>query len=409
MMTRYVDPDLPSEERLLLAIGKLDPSQEDREVAHELLAAIGYPWRRTLELAIAHRVHPMLAHNLENDASFKSHVPDEFQASLRVFRSGAAMRRAVYNHAIAPIIELLAAEDIRLILMKGAAITETLYPPGSRLLNDVDILIDRRDYVNVTSAFSARGFSKVFREGRTEAGELDSYHQMSLVRRVGDADLIIDLHWLMYPPDRTFCQIDTPSLIARARKIQFGATSSFVMSPEDTLVHLASQLVNDSLRVDYQRMADIYAVAKSPLSWETTVEIATAGQAAGATHLALSIASMLSATVPAFVFRELRRQCAGCHVASRYFAVPSLAFRPVAVPHVVSPVLFSLLYERFSDRCRYVIGFVSSWWSVGRGDRGALRSCWLVMASVGRAVLWGVKQVAGRRTTGYISSTRMHD
>ena len=47
-----------------------------------------------------------------------------------------------------------------------------------------------------------------------------------------------------------------------------------------------SQIVNDSLRVDYQRMADIYAVAKSMPSWDSTVDIAVRARAAGATHVA---------------------------------------------------------------------------------------------------------------------------
>jgi Uncharacterised nucleotidyltransferase len=409
-MIGNVNPELLlPEERLLLAIGKLDPSPADRDVAHELLAAIDYPWRSTLALAIAHRVHPMLAHNLENDGALKSYVPDEFQRSLRVCRSEAALRRALYHHAIAPIIELLARENIRVVLMKGAAIAETLYPPGSRLLNDVDILVDRRDYVHVTAAFTAHRFVKIFRPGRTEAAELESYHQISLVKSVGNSDLIIDLHWLMYPPERAFCQIDTSSLMDRAQKIQLGATSSFVLSPEDTLVHYSSQLVNDSLRVDYQRMADIYAIAKSPLTWESTVEIAAGARAAGATHLALSIASMLGAPVPGWVFQQLQKQCMGCHVAARYFAVPSLAFRPIALPHVVSPVLVCLLYARFRDRRRYVIGLLSSWWNAGRGGRGALRSCVLIVGGVGRAVLWSVKQLSARRIGGTISSVRTRD
>jgi hypothetical protein len=69
----------------------------------------------------------MLAYNLENDAFLKSRVAGEFQGSLRAARAAAAMRTALYHHAIDPIIELLAAENVRLVLMNGAAITETIY------------------------------------------------------------------------------------------------------------------------------------------------------------------------------------------------------------------------------------------------------------------------------------------
>ena len=395
-MTRKVDPDLLTEERLLLAIGKLEPSQEDQAVAHELLAANDYPWRSTLELAIAHRVHPMLAHNLENDASFKSRVPSEFQGSLRAVRTAAAMRRALYHHAIDPIMKLLAAENTRLVLMKGAAITETIYPPGTRLLNDFDILINKHDYLRVVSAFAACGFAKVFRAGRSEAQELDSYHQMALTKTLGGSQLTIDLHWLMYPAKRTFCQIDTPSLISRARQIQVGSTPWFVLSAEDILVHYGSQIVNDSLRVDYQRMADIYAVAKSLSSWDSTVDIAVGARAAGATHVALSIAAMLGARVPAWVFNRLWRACTGCNVSSTYLAVPAVAFGGPMMPDAAIPILACLLHTRFRDRISYLLAFAASNWHTSRRRRGVLRSCLHTGRYVSKAAVWSLRLLTTR-------------
>jgi hypothetical protein len=67
--------ELLPEERLLLAIGKLDPSSSDRALAHELLRSINLSWDDTFALAAAHRVHPILAYNLERDPSLKSRVP----------------------------------------------------------------------------------------------------------------------------------------------------------------------------------------------------------------------------------------------------------------------------------------------------------------------------------------------
>jgi hypothetical protein len=338
----------------------------------------------------------MLAYNLENDASFKSRVPGEFQGSLRAARAAAAMRTALYHHAIAPVIELLAAENIRLVLMKGAAITETIYPPGTRLLNDIDILINKHDYLRVVDAFAARGFAKVLRAGRSEAQELDSYHEMVLTKTLGGSQLTIDLHWLMYPAERTFCQIDTPSLISRARQIQVGSTPWFVLSTEDVLVHYSSQIVNDSLRVDYQRMADIYAVAKSLPSWDSTIDIAVRARAAGATHVALSIAAMLGASVPAWVFKRLWRACAGCNVSSTYLAVPAAAFHGPMIPDAAKPILVCLLYSRFRDRISYLRFFVVSNWHASRRHRGVMRSCLQASRIVSNAAVWTLRCLTTR-------------
>ena len=128
------------------------------------------------------------------------------------------MRRELYSRTIAPIVEILAAQEIRLVLLKGAALIETVYPHGTRLLNDFDILIQRCDYERVTTAFVEAGFSKRFREGTTEVSELENYHQIGLIKRVGETMLSVDLHWLLYPTDRAFCQIDTPTLMSRSRR-----------------------------------------------------------------------------------------------------------------------------------------------------------------------------------------------
>ena len=333
----------------------------------------------------------MLAYNLENDASFKSRVPSEFQGSLRAVRTAAAMRRALYHHAIDPIMKLLAAENIRLVLMKGAAITETIYPPGTRLLNDFDILINKHDYLRVVGAFAACGFAKVFRAGRSEAQELESYHQMALTKTLGGEQLTIDLHWLMYPAERTFCQIDTPSLISRARQVQVESTPWFVLSTEDVLVHYSSQIVNDSLRVDYQRMADIYAVAKSLPSWDSTVDIAVRARAAGATHVALSLAAMLGASVPAWVFNRLERACAGCNISSTYLAVPAVAFCGPRIPDAAKPILVCLLYTQLRDRISYLRVFVASNWHTSRRHRGVMRSCLRAGHYVSKAAVWSLR------------------
>ena len=326
----------------------------------------------------------MLAYNLENDASLKSRVPGEFHRALRGFRAIAVMRRELYIRTIAPIIETLAAKDIRLVLLKGAALMETVYPHGTRLLNDFDILIQKCDYGRVTTAFREAGFSKRFRKGTTEVSELENYHQIGLVKRVGDTLLSVDLHWLLYPTERAFCQINTPTLMSRSKRIPFAATSTFVLSPEDMLVHYASQLVNDSLNVSYQRMGDIYAIAKRSPSWESTVEIASRAGAAGATHFALSISSMLGANVPSWAFRELRRACAGCHLPSEYLVAPSLAFRSHAAPYAL-PILISLLYSRQRDRLRYLRLFFATHWQVSCRYRGRLRSCLRAVRHIAQA------------------------
>jgi hypothetical protein len=235
------------------------------------------------------------------------------------------------------------------------------------------------------------GFSKFIREGQSEASELEDYHQIGLRKTLGDAVLQVDLHWLIYPRERAFCQLDTTALMSRATSVPFGPTHAFVLAPADMLIHCASQLVNDSLTASYQRIADIYAIAKGFPSWDASIETAKQAGAAGATHLALSYAAMLGANVPPWVFRELKHACPGCQVTSAYLAVPSRVFRGRLAPDAALPIFMTLLYGRFVDRIRYLALFVTDNWRASRRRRSALRS---VLILAGHVIGLGHRSVA---------------
>jgi hypothetical protein len=321
----------------------------------------------------------MVAYNVANDHALPRPGATEFQGRLRALRASAAGRLALYRFALAPVVETLAQQGIPLALMKGAAVAETLYPPGTRLLNDFDALIHRSDYGRVVAAFTARGFERQSRPGRSEEAELRDYHQVALVKTIGEIGLKVDLHWLMYPRDRPFCQIETAVLMSRARPVSFGTESVLVLSPEDMLVHYGSQIVNDTLRVSYQRRCDIYALVQRGPCWDSVVEISRQAGAAGATHLALSIAACMGATVPAQVFRRLRTHCRWCHLATHYYGVPSLTSRSPTIPDAVRPLLIAILHARTTDRVRFLSSYFSRGWRAGHVGRGRVQA-WLMAA-----------------------------
>jgi hypothetical protein len=385
MAGRHGNSSLRSaEERFVLALAKLDPSETDRATAHDLAASPAFSWDDAFALAVAHRVHPMVAHNVANEPDMPGSSAAEFRARLRALRASAAGRLALYRFALAPVVDMLARHGIPLTLMKGAAVAETLYPRGTRLLNDFDVLIHRGDYHRVVAAFGACGFTIQVRPGRSEESELRHYHQVALVKTIGEFDLTVDLHWLMYPPDRPFCQIDPAALMARAKRVPFGGQSVFVLSPEDMLVHYGSQLVNDDLRVTYQRLCDIHALAQSGPCWESIVEISRRAGAAGPTHLALSLAARMGADVPAEVFRQLGRDCRGCRLSSR-FCEDALVSRSTAIPRLITPLLIALLYPRTADRVRFIASYVRRGWRAGRERRGRVQ-VWLAAARHVRSV-----------------------
>ena len=341
------------DEALLLALGKIAPDRRDRAAA---LAAIGDPafaWESALELARYHRVHALLAANLDDFV-----VPDGVRATLGRMRLSAQLRNEKYLHAVAPLL------DAPLLLLKGAALAFAIYPPGTRPLNDLDLLIRRRDYPRVASAFLACGFEKSIPAPWTEDFVLRHYHEMSFVKRVGKEWLSVDLHWRIYPRGRVY-RLGVEEMFLRSTVVDTGQAPVRVPSHEATFVHYATQIVNDGLYAHFGRVADLHALVASGLDWEALVATARRAGAAGAVHLALALAGLLGAHTPEAVERRLRRDCPGCEQAARILARPAFLFGRSRLRIIVRTMLAPLLFPR-GRRLGY---YLSLPWAPATPDR----------------------------------------
>ena len=165
------------------------------------------------------------------------------------------MRRWQYHTTLAPVFDELEAGGIPFTLMKGAVVMETTYPHDSRWLNDLDVLVPVSDRSAAVHVFRQHGFRALY-----GVPDPDAYHQLSLVAE-GDGvhDICVDLHWDVYPDASPF-HFDVHEVIARARPQRFGDRQVLGMSPEDVLVHYATQLFTDEFRPRLGRFCDMYSL-----------------------------------------------------------------------------------------------------------------------------------------------------
>ena len=137
-------------------------------------------------------------------------------------------------------------------------------------------------------------------------------------KRDGVHDICVDLHWNVYPDTSPF-HFDVNEVIARARPQRFGDRQVPGMSPEDVLVHYATQLFTDEFRPRLGRFCDMYSlwIQSEP---QRVSAIASAAGAAGITHTALSALGVLGASVHRDVLDGLAERCSGCSIASNFLA-----------------------------------------------------------------------------------------
>src|SRR5205085_4579678 len=103
----------------------------------------GLLWERVLELADWHRLGPLLWGLLSQDP-FKASVPPDTLAALRMSAMTTAASNMNLQLQLDRVLAALAKETIPVMLLKGAALIETVYPSvGLRPMEDLDLLVPR--------------------------------------------------------------------------------------------------------------------------------------------------------------------------------------------------------------------------------------------------------------------------
>ena len=122
-------------------------------------------WRTVVDLAIEHRVAPLLWEALSRapEVNAPAGVKDALFAQL--LRSSAT--RLLCENALADVVRILRSRGVEVIVLKGATVAHSVYArPELRIYHDIDVLCHVADYPALHEALFASGY--------TSAGTLDA-------------------------------------------------------------------------------------------------------------------------------------------------------------------------------------------------------------------------------------------
>lgn len=293
--------------------------------------------------------------------------PDQALAALRDAHRWSLARGVGQLAAARRVLALLAAQGLRGLPLKGAAVAESLYDTvAERPMADVDILaLD--DFAGSLRVLEAAGL----REG--DAGD----HARSLVDP--ETGVVVELHRSVSSCGRLF-PMDAERLWARSRP----ATGMVprVPSPEDLLVQLSLHAAfQHGLALRLVQFLDFRRVfERTPPRPEALLEAAHAARALPSLALSLKAASvMVGASVPAPLSEALARRLPprlGGWLARR-LAAPATLLTPASTD------LLRLRWWLAGDQrwtlVRASLGGEASaplWRSVGRSARRAATLAW---------------------------------
>jgi len=266
---------------------------------------VGHNWELIVEISNQHHVAAAVDWCLRHDKAAPAKVRDYFDA----IRSLNAARNEVIAGELLRVLELLYAIGVRPILLKGAAhLAEELYPPGTRIIGDVDVLINEIETEAAVRCLLENGFTSAHQSSP------EGHHHLPMLHD-SRSGLGVELHTRV-ERDAAAAILPTDWFVLETRTLDFRGLD--VQLPNATrlvghnIVH--SQLNHEnheSGRTELRQLLDLAmlrAKHESTINWdelEKRFEQAGQGQALAA-YLALN-STLLGQEFPNLSLRPDKR------------------------------------------------------------------------------------------------------
>lgn len=250
---------------------------------------------------------PLLLHTLGKDAvSASPELSSLYRAQyMQNYLSATLRMKELIN-----MLGCLRDKDIETILLKGAALTMTVYRDlGLRPMQDIDLLIRRDELARATATLCDLGYQRYRPLGPPAQARTDDFHgEVAYVKNCGFT-VAIEPHWTLGHKYPYSGRINVDGLWQRAKRARFKGVDAPVLCPEDSLIHLCLHLFQHGQDFWLVPACDIKALVdhyKDSFGWKSFLDRVFKF------HLCLPVkyslvktSELFHAPVPGYVWEEL--------------------------------------------------------------------------------------------------------
>jgi Uncharacterised nucleotidyltransferase len=245
---------LPTAEETDLLRVCLDEDQPvaSRSRADNVFAHVG-PLQKCLLPLLAHAVRP----GDVADASLRS--------QLRAALVSEELRHDAYNGVLHAVLAGLAAARVPAIVLKGAALADTVYPqPGLRHSHDIDLLVAPEDMARAQEILVPIGLRRAGADAATAAPSLTFVHPSGLP---------IQLHTRLFRSP--FYQAPLAQVWARSEPAVIAHAAARTLSAGDALAQILGQAASAGSRESLLWVCDAWCLStRNPaLDWVRFVDV----------------------------------------------------------------------------------------------------------------------------------------
>ena len=267
-------------------------------------------WEKVLKRAELHGIGPLVYFNLLR-SGVGGRVPERILKQFEGLYYWTSVHNEDLYERLQAALTLLSQKRILVIVLKGAALAALVYPKrGLRAMNDLDILVPLQQLTTADRLLQTLGYEhEDTGDGRGESWYRNQHHHLN-PHRSRDRRFTIELHHNIVPPTAPI-QPPIEDLWRRARPAEIASVSTYVLGPEDLLLHLCLHLSTDLGR-DGTRLRTICDIAEAlgrnqeQVHWAQVLESArSCGMMKHLYYVLWIVQHTVAAQIPTEVVNEL--------------------------------------------------------------------------------------------------------
>jgi hypothetical protein len=296
--------DLSPERSLLLACARVTLSGENCQRISELASA-DLDWNQFASISYAHGIAPLIYHSLvQSDAV--GLIPAAAAQPLRNSYYANAARNSLLYDDLQKLLLALRQEKIDVIVLKGAALAETVYPHRAvRPMSDIDLLVRKEQLSKLEFKLLDMGY--LFNgHGRAKEFYLEHRYHWVFAKR---SDMSIEIHWHIKRPEGPF-SIDIDEFWKRAQWTKIASVETLVLCPEHLVLYLCQHMWKHNLLGGIRPLCDIAETTnyyRDEIDWSELANTSSKWEMNPCSYLGLSLArELLDALIPADYLNDLR-------------------------------------------------------------------------------------------------------
>jgi len=237
-----------------------DPTE--LEAARSLAHRADLDWNSVRKVAEAQGVVPLLDHLLRG----QDIVPAEVERFFRSARTRLVWRDTFLGHELAAVVVQMEAAGIEVMLLKGAALANTVYGDAAlRPMIDLDLLVRERDVPDALQVLGSLGHRPI---------APTVYRSEVIFRKRGRTTIPVELHWHLFVLPYYQHTLRMDWFWQTALPVTIGSASAWMLGPEAQLLFLCghmrlhhADMIEPSL-IWLHDVAEVISLYRDQIDWD---------------------------------------------------------------------------------------------------------------------------------------------